>query len=110
VIGSRTLNMSRKPISWNELAAKGRAAPDAPEASIPEGFQNRLWERLQNRPAPPGRTWRPSGLGWCAALSIAIAIAIVAFNRDLLDLTHKPNSPLIDELAVIDWTAVDSPL
>lgn len=102
--------MSRKPISWNELAAKARAAPDAPVPAMPQGFSDRLWERLQNQPARPGRTWPPSGLGWCAALSIAIAIAIVAFNRDLLDLTHEPNSPLIDELVVSDWTALDSPL
>ena len=44
------------------------------------------------------------------AASVALAITLVALNRDLLDLTHEPNSPLVDELVVSDWTVLDSPL
>jgi len=58
----------------------------------------------------PSRFFRLSGLGWCAAASIALAITIIGFNRDLFELTHAPTSPLVDELVVSDWTAMDAAL
>lgn len=103
--------MSRPPLNWNDLAAKARSAPESPPHAPPEGFRDRLWANLPSQPVSlSSRTTRLSGLGWCAAVSIALAIVIVGFNRDLFDLAHSPTSPLVDELVVSDWTALDAAL
>jgi hypothetical protein len=104
--------MSRQRLNWNDLATKARTAPDRPAPSTPEGFTDRLWSSLEQKQlvTPPSRSFRLSGLGWCAAASIALAITIVGFNLDLFELTHEPNSPLVDELVVSDWTALDAAL
>lgn len=103
--------MSQQRLNWKDLAAKARIAPDAPILAPPEGFNDRLWANLPSQPvSPTSRTFRLSGFGWCAAASIALAIVIVGLNRDLFDLTHSPTSPLVDELAVSDWTALDAAL
>lgn len=73
-------------------------------------FPDQVWERLQTQPPPRQAALGLTGLGWFAAASVALALTLVALNRDLLDLTHDPNSPLVDELVVSDWTALDSPL
>lgn len=73
-------------------------------------FPDQVWDRLQTQSPPRQAVLGMPGLEWFAAAAVALAITLVALNLDLFDLTHEPNSPLVDELVVSDWTALDSPL
>jgi hypothetical protein len=103
--------MPRQPLNWIDLAATARSAPGVHPSEPCGNFKDRLWARLEAEPVSlRPRSASMATLTWCAAASLLLAVAVVGINRDLLDLTHDPNSPLIDELAVTDWTALDAAL
>lgn len=102
--------MSRKPLNWIDLATQAKAAPGESSPDMSPDFPARVWDALQAQPSSHSKAWKMTGLGWIAAAAVAISVSLLVFNRDLLDLSLEPNSPLVDELVVCDWTALDSPL